>query len=180
MRLFYFCLGSFWMCHRALFSFLEETIVLVVLTWIRPFLIWLGEVFGCATEHYCFFLKGSIVLLISALHVWARVHWCCWRWSVLGCVGNLFVVQMVWFGLHPLQQWSIDPGSYSVHMMPFFSVLAMSTFKDDVPQWQSPGQCCFAKKMLWACVCTLYDIMLHYMTWKTLTSDIGIFTYGIN
>ena len=37
--------------------------------WIRPFLIWLGEVFGCATEHYCFFLKGSIALLISALHV---------------------------------------------------------------------------------------------------------------
>ena len=45
--------------------------------WIRPFLIWLGEVFGCATEHYCFFLKGSIVLLISALHVGARLHWCC-------------------------------------------------------------------------------------------------------
>ena len=37
--------------------------------WIRPFLTWLGEIFVCATEHYCFFLKGSIVLLISALHV---------------------------------------------------------------------------------------------------------------
>ena len=177
----------------------------------------------------CGVCHGALMFFLEGKHCFARVHWCCWRWSVLGCVGNLFVVQMVWFWLHPLQQWSMDPGSHLAYFQfkwcPFFSTshvdfqrrrapmavrgwtcatlsasgigwwdlvglcMAMTwcgvSFVSDL--WPghsyfsaSPGQCCFGKKRLWACVCTLYDIMLHYMTWKTPTSDIGIFTYGIN
>ena len=53
--------------------------------WIRPFLIWLGEVFGCATEHYCFFLEGK--------------H--CFACQCIACVskGALVLLKMISFGM---------------------------------------------------------------------------------
>ena len=87
---------------------------------------------GCATEHYCFFWKGSIVLqgYIGVVEddqfwdVWAICLWFKWfGFDLILCSNEVWILDRI---LH----------IFSSNDAPF-SLLAMSTFKVDVPQWQS-------------------------------------------